>query len=122
MLSSRGATLVRISRIPPTIYTRAGADIIGPSKPVLQPSTVVTDLWRTSQISGLRILASRIQTLYTSAPKTCWGKQIRASKMLALLWLLNCHMLPRRLIEFVPVKTLELALSTLSRRSEEEQC
>jgi hypothetical protein len=45
---------VRISRIPPTIYTRAGADLIGHSEPVLQPSTVVTDLWRTSQISGLR--------------------------------------------------------------------
>ncbi len=28
---------------------------------VLQPSTVVTDLWQTSQISGLRILALRIR-------------------------------------------------------------
>jgi len=37
-LSSRGATLVRISRIPPTICTRIGADIIGHSEPVLQPS------------------------------------------------------------------------------------
>src|SRR5260370_199394 len=45
-LSSRGATLVRISRIPPTIYTRPGADIIGHSEPVLQPSAVVTDLWQ----------------------------------------------------------------------------
>ena len=77
------------------------AHIAGHSEPVLQPSAVVTDLWQTSQISGLRILALRVRTLYTSAPKTRWGKQMRASKMLAFLWLLNCHMLPRRLIEFV---------------------
>src|SRR5258708_25063394 len=31
-----------------------------------------------------------------------WGQWMGTSKMLVLLWFLNCHKLPRRLIEFVP--------------------
>ena len=63
---------------------------------------VVTDLWQTSQISGLRIAALRIRRHNTSAPKICWGRQMRGSKMPTLLWFLNCHMLPR-FVEFVSV-------------------
>src|SRR3989442_1279532 len=53
------------------------ADIIGHSEPVLQPSAVVTDLWQTSQISGLRILALRIRRhtprlLKAAGASRCW--------------------------------------------------
>jgi len=64
---------------------------------------VVTDLWQTSQTSGVRFLLSRIRPPHTSAPKSGWGKQMRASKILCSFWFPNCHMLPRRLIEFVSV-------------------
>src|SRR6266478_4545162 len=38
-----------------------GADIIGQSEPVLQPSAEVTDLWQASQISGPECLVLRIR-------------------------------------------------------------
>src|SRR5258706_13415063 len=94
--------LVRNSRIPSTIYTRPGADIIGHSEPFLKPSAVVTDLWQTEPNLRPPDPGFPHSVPCTSARKSCWGQRMRASTMLLLLWLLNCHMLPRRLIEIRP--------------------
>src|SRR5260370_41375643 len=71
------------------------ADIIGHSEPVLQPAAVVTDLWQASQISGLRILALRIRRHTPRLLRAAGTGRCGHLNCLVLLWLLNCHMLPR---------------------------